>query len=846
MAANNKTVQRRVVVSQRQVRTEASDLPEVPVWVKETAWHLPLIMVALVACLLQIILLTHDTYIEPYMKSLQWTLERSEHAHTYDYFTCQAEDITAHEPSQLMIDPKAPVAQAVDSMMHHGMGIFPNVLEPAVADHLRQYVLWKNQRIDVMENIPVIQTQNRYSLGLDVTDHETVRTALTQLVSNVLLTDTLTELLGDNPAIVEFSTITSTVGAKAQHFHPDSTFTGSAAVFGRSFSEVYTILIPLQDTLLLQGATWVCPGTHRCQNAAVCNQAGFQVTTSFYHRHDDCGDVGNETRTCHANSTDDVEEEEVDSSYFKAGDALVYSSSATHRGGSHLMGPDRAVLIVTVASRPTAVRMLPVGPVYGIRWDHWGFCWRDFLDLDQYWKDPFWNKMRALGIYKVSGDDWGWTYLETSAFRMMNDMSYFSFADLQAFRQARVTWFGSLPEFLQGRVEEAVDYAPWPRYLVDVTENLRLASLVVTSLLLVTYVGFATNDGGTSLRREASVVGCILGVIACWGLCIWWGIESSQWAQSVVAGDYRHGMDSALAMSPNVTNTYEYIHSLAAPEYHDILISDRLESPELWAQSHRLDYHPGTRRWKKAIGDASTWWMGYRNGLLPIFEQAVIQRIVERATENGKHQFLKNNIYGDWVSMSLQEVLHETERQLVGIWSLPRRIGVHYVDSKIGGPCARRQACRLCRVLAAEHILLGGKERPSTVLSSVSKRLAQTFRLRGAGQWKLPSTYQSVSSRSGDTTLHQYQVGDRVEARLGDNRKRWYPGTVDQVLDTAILVVFLDSGALEQIEPGSFEFIRCKEEGVLVSSTKVVNGFEGRARRRSNNLAPRLIPNLRK
>jgi hypothetical protein len=164
--------------------------------------------------------------------------------------------------------------------------------------------------------------------------------------------------------------------------------------------------------------------------------------------------------------------------------------------------------------------------------------------------------VRALGIYQLSGNDWGGTYLETSAFRMMNDMSYFSYADLQAFRQARVTWFGSLPELLQGRVEESVDYAPWPRYLVDVVDNLRLASLVVTLVLLVTYIGFATNDGRTSLRREASVVGCILGVVACWGLCIWWGIESSQWVQSVVAGDYRHGMDSALAIPTNTSTLW--------------------------------------------------------------------------------------------------------------------------------------------------------------------------------------------------------------------------------------------------------------------------------------------------
>jgi hypothetical protein len=36
-------------------------------------------------------------------------------------------------------------AKAVDSMMHHGMGIFPGVLNATTADHLRQYVLRKNQ-----------------------------------------------------------------------------------------------------------------------------------------------------------------------------------------------------------------------------------------------------------------------------------------------------------------------------------------------------------------------------------------------------------------------------------------------------------------------------------------------------------------------------------------------------------------------------------------------------------------------------------------------------------------------------------------------------------------------------
>jgi len=276
-----------------------------------------------------------------------------------------------------------------------------------------------------MDNIPVIQHKHRFSLGLDVTDHEIVRTALSELASfieNQLLTTVLDQLLGVNPAVVELSTITCEIGAAAQYFHSDSTVAGSAAVFSRSFTEACTILIPLQDTVKQQGATWVCPGTHRCARVAqsACQDVGFQVVTANV-----------------STTSDDDNGNNNDSSYFRAGDALVYSSSATHRGGAHLIGPDRVVLIVIVVRRPGPVRLLPLGPVYGIRWDHWGLCWQDLAKLadSTVWTIPFWHKIRALGLWKVSGD-WGWTYLESSALRMMNDMFYFSFTDLRSFRNA--------------------------------------------------------------------------------------------------------------------------------------------------------------------------------------------------------------------------------------------------------------------------------------------------------------------------------------------------------------------------------------------------------------------------
>jgi hypothetical protein len=61
--------------------------------------------------------------------------------------------------------------------------------------------------------------------------------------------------------------------------------------------------------------------------------------------------------------------------------------------------------------------------------------------------------------------------------------------------------------------------------------------------------------------------------------------------------------------------------------------------------------------------------------------------------------------------------------------------------------------------------------------------------------------------------MRQYQVGDRVEAHLG------------RVLDAAILVVFLGSGAFKRIGQRSFDFILPQRTGGM--------SFKGRTRRRS-------------
>jgi hypothetical protein len=174
-------------------------------------------------------------------------------------------------------------------------------------------------------------------------------------------------------------------------------------------------------------------------------------------------------------------------------------------------------------------------------------------------------------------------------------------------------------------VEEATGYAPWPLYLSDVVNNLRLFSFGVSLILVAVNASVAAKFGAVSLRREASVQGGIVGVVTCCGLAAWLALRSSDFAGNMVSGNYRHGLDDSFAPPPKAT--IQYIKSLAAPEYEDVLISERMAV--LGAQSSRLDYHPANHRWKISCHNAASRWMNYRAGLPPDFSRAVVRQVID-------------------------------------------------------------------------------------------------------------------------------------------------------------------------------------------------------------------------
>ena len=134
-------------------------------------------------------------------------------------------------------------------------------------------------------------------------------------------------MLDPNPAIIEFTAITSKYGAADQHLHADVVPPGSGTKFARSFLPSYSLFIPLQDTTYEMGATHICPGSHLCSSGAKKNCAPKNIAVS--------GPKG----------TGQV---------WKMGWGALVNQQTFHKGMGFTQkdAPDRVVLIATFAPRP--------------------------------------------------------------------------------------------------------------------------------------------------------------------------------------------------------------------------------------------------------------------------------------------------------------------------------------------------------------------------------------------------------------------------------------------------------------------------------------------------------------
>lgn len=169
---------------------------------------------------------------------------------TYYHRYCTEADLTTRNINDLVADSKAPVSVAVEQMMQHGALVIRDLFKQDTVRKLRDYIVYKNTHIPEEEVYPVSQGRNRMSFGFDATEHPIVVQALQELANNKFLKTLLSELLGDpDPASSEITSITAYYDAPPQAWHSDTKEDGNALKFGRTYSQSYSLFLPLQNTV---------------------------------------------------------------------------------------------------------------------------------------------------------------------------------------------------------------------------------------------------------------------------------------------------------------------------------------------------------------------------------------------------------------------------------------------------------------------------------------------------------------------------------------------------------------------------------------------------------------------
>jgi hypothetical protein len=204
----------------------------------------------------------HDEYFHPQIKLMEFQEAGRDYTEvTYYHRRCDPSDVSARTVDELVIPSHYSARDASEHMLRHGASVYPNLLTNDTAFELREWIVKENL---VQEGWFVLKNKHRYSWGIDMNMHPKLVTFFRELLVHPQLVDALQEIAGSDPAVVEFTAITSSYGAKDQHDHADVVQGGSATKFAHSFLPTYSLFVPLQDTTYEMGATHVCPGTHVC------------------------------------------------------------------------------------------------------------------------------------------------------------------------------------------------------------------------------------------------------------------------------------------------------------------------------------------------------------------------------------------------------------------------------------------------------------------------------------------------------------------------------------------------------------------------------------------------------
>jgi hypothetical protein len=148
---------------------------------------------------------------------------------TYYHRPCSSMDLSARSVDELILtrpddarNEEDVKTAYVDQMMKHGVVIIPNAVNESIVSELRDYVLDRNENLKEGESIAINPNYMREAFAFDPAEDPIVATFIDSIVTNPDLKALITGVTGDSdPALMEFTAITSYKGAKIQNWHHD-------------------------------------------------------------------------------------------------------------------------------------------------------------------------------------------------------------------------------------------------------------------------------------------------------------------------------------------------------------------------------------------------------------------------------------------------------------------------------------------------------------------------------------------------------------------------------------------------------------------------------------------------
>mmetsp|Transcript_6751 Transcript_6751/g.18838 ORF Transcript_6751/g.18838 Transcript_6751/m.18838 type:complete len:985 (+) Transcript_6751:168-3122(+) len=594
----------------------------------------------------------YDNYLSKNLRSMEWTKQRKAAEITYYDRRCDPSDMSTRDVADLLIQPNHTRDDCVHHMMVHGASVYPDLLSAETAIQLRQFVLRRNAELTDKDAITVLENKQRWSFGIGANEDPSVAKALQEIATHPQLAPALEGIAGHDPAVIEMTAITSAYGAKAQFWHTDTVASmGNDLKHSRSFVTSYSLFITLQDTTAAMGATETCPGTQVCHEGGAdrfCSDLGFQVS----------GKHG----------------------VWKRGYGILQNQHTYHRGPAHRdeHGDHRVLFILTFAPRPAAraeSRMIGQGGSYSIRWDMWGFTLNDLGHATTRMAWP-WAPLKALGLYRFPGSNWGWDLPAIVSMRIANEDVGYELDELDRFfDNGEPSW---LPSLIRTKAADKVsEEGEWEDYLIACVDESRhflekvniitLASFLGLAILLSLFQFASARRKGTKPKMfiSSALRRLVLthGLIALSGYLALRHIANTPWAE-----DIDRGRQFTSAVGPSSSffkrQRRKSTSRPTLPRKNDAMFSIRYDGENYGSINRFIDYHPGNLRLDSLIGLFTGSEAGSIRTLPTSMQDHIVQTILGEMKREDR-RILAQTGDGGWTVMTPSESYDLVTREVL-------------------------------------------------------------------------------------------------------------------------------------------------------------------------------------